>query len=509
MATPVFSNTPRFNQKPLTIAQTLDMARFDVLTEANPATSSIQNSELYQQDPNLGTLWVKNVVHQVIRVGGKPIDFNFLFDCFWKKENMVTTKRLYNHYIGRPDFNIYAAASVQGASAGVPLTFQLIRENHAVDGTDILPAVGYQLVDKDNYLEYTITEVDTTVPFAAKITITPNGNFVGNINANTQYFISPAVMVGGESCQTITNSADSIGWSKEFDFLRLRRDWETTIDLSRGYRDKFQFAVIYDVDGKQMDSWVTKESQDARKFLRLGLNQKCFIGSPVTNTSLIYSSYSQSGAPGVDADHTGFYGIFPEVNYGGGTVIPYAASVGFDLESDGEPFMLYQDSVKRTDSFMVMHGIQFMLGMEYRSNKMVARQQVGTLMFDAYKRMGASSVTDLVKMGIKSWTYRDWNLDFKKWGALSDVNLLGSSQNSNTALWIPMDGLTENGAPIDPIEFYQYGTNEFTGGYEEYFVDQRNQAPSCEKLSGFCAQSLSMAVHGPELFGFCKPVADA
>ena len=500
MATPVFSNTPFFNQKPLTISEVLDMARFDVLTEANAATTSYN----YQQDPNLGTLWVKNVYHQVIRVGGKPIDTNFLFDLFYKKENLVTTKRLYNHYIGRPDFNIYAAAPVSGTVAGQPITFQLLKANHDNDGTDVLPAEGLQLVDKDNYLEYTITNVDTTIPFAAKVTVIPNGNFVANIKANTQYFVSPARLVGGNSCEQITNSADSIGWSKEVNFLRARNDWHTTIDLSRGYRDKFQFAVIYDIDGKPMDSWVTKESQDARLRLRLLLNQKCFIGTPVTNQTLI------SGASAtIDPDHTGFYGIFPEVNYGGGTVLPFAASTGFDLESDGEPLMLYQDSVKRTDKFLVLAGLKWLVGLDYRSNKMVQRQQVGSLMFDAYKRMGVGDITGLAKLGIDSWSYRGWHLDFKKWGALSDKNLLGSDQNSNTALFIPMEGITENGSPIDPIEFFQYGTNEYTGDYFEAFVDHRYAPNSCEELSGYCAQSLAMTVHGTELFAFAKPVVDA
>lgn len=507
--TPVFSNRPKFCTKPLTLEETLSLPKFNVLTESSLENGSALNLGAACGDPNLGTTFIKNVIHQVIRCGGKPIDLNFFMDAFGASTHPVTTKRWFNHYICDMDMNIYAAASVTGTVAGDPLTFQILKQNHGGSGEYSLPALGYTLMDKDNMIPYTVTDVDNTTDYAHKVTIVPqDATVVASIKANKPYLIIPTRMVGGYSCQEINNKMSTIGYTQEVHPLRLRSDWEVTIDLLRGYMDKIQYAVIYDYEGNPMDSWDVYEAQLARESLRIGLNVLSFIGSPTTNQSLI----TGVGAT-IDSTHTGFYGLVPAIKFGGGVVYDYRASLGFDLEADGEPLFLYQDSLKRTSKFMVKHGLAFGFGLNNRSNKMVARTQVGATVFEAFKRMGELSgedaTTNITKMGVRSYDYMGFELDFMKWGALSDSRFVGSDYYSNLAIMIPAEGPTENGRQINPIEFYQYGQNGWTGDYYETMVDHRTAPLSCEKLSGYCAQSLAMAVHCPQLFMLLNPVVDA
>lgn len=508
MATPVFSNKAKFCTKPLTLEQTLDLTHFNVLTESSLENGSANAFGAACGDPNLGTTFIYNIIHQVIRCGGKPIDLNFFMDLFPHTPRMVETKEWANHYICDPDMNIYAAATVAGTTPAQQLTFQILRQNHGGGGTYSLPAKDYVLMDKDNMIMYTVLNVDTALPYAHKVTVVPNDpTVVPIIRANKPYLIIPTRLVGGYSCVQINNKMSSIGYTQFVHPLRLRSDWEVTIDLLRGYTDKIQYAVIYDYEGNPMDAWDVAEAQYARESLRIGLNVLSFIGSPTTNQALITGINAT-----IDPDHTGFYGLIPSIKYGGGVVYDYRSSVGFDLESDGEPLFLYQDSLKRTTKFLVMHGLAFSFGLNNRTNKLVARSQVGATIWEAYKRMGALTgekwETEMAKLGIRLYDYEGFQLDFKLWGALSDSRYVGSDFYSNLAIMIPQEGVTENGQPIDPIEFYQYGYNGWTGDYYEEYIDYR-KVNGCEKIGGYCAQSHAMAVHCPQLFMLLNPVIDA
>ena len=501
MATPIFSNAPKFTEKPISIEGTLTLPKFDVITESNPETNSV--AAWLGTDSNLGATWVQNVVHQLIHIGGKKIDLNFFFDMFYTQQNLVQTKRLFNHYMTDPDLNVYAAATRTGTGS---VTFQLLKQNHLQGGSYSYPAEGYVLFDKDQMKYYYISSVDNTVPYAHKVTVESvvSASEPITIDANTAYLVLPANLVGGYSCANPINDAMSIGYTQQVNFIRYRKDWELTIDLLRGYRDKFQFAVIYDKEGNPYDAWDLYEAQAAREDLRMAHNVYAFIGTPIQNQNLITGINAI-----VDQDHVGYYGLIPSIEFGGGILKPFAASVGWDWESDGEPIFLYQDSLKRTTEFMVVAGQQLLINMDYRANKMVARQGVGTTVFEAYKRLGVTDTTGLEKLGIKSYHYRGFDLDIKKWDSLSDQRFVGSSQWSNSMFWIPATGCTENGREVSPIEFYQYGFNGWTGDYDEHYVDHRNAPQSCEKLSGYCVKSLAMKVHCPQLFVFAQGIQDA
>lgn len=505
MATPIFSNAPKFTQKPITVEGLLSMPKFDVIAETNPETNSV--AQWLGTDSQENALWVANVVHELIHVGGKKIDLNFFFDMFYTQEHLVNTKRLFNHYIQDPDLNVYASGSRTGTGS---VTFQLLKQNHLQGGAYSYPAEGYVLFDKDQMKYYYITSVDNTIPYAHKVTVesTVSQTEVINIDANTPYLVLPANLVGGYSCPNVLNDAMSLGYTQQVNFFRLRSDWEVSIDVLRGTRDKAQYAYIYDKDGNPYWAYDLYEQKMARENLRMAFNVLSFIGSPVQNQDLITGVNAV-----IDSDHVGYYGLVPSITFGGGILKPFAASVGWDWESDWEPIALYQDSLKRTTEFMAVAGQQLLVNMDYRSNKMVSRQNVGSTMFEAYRR-GAEDKSDagvqthLEKLGIKSYDYRGFSVDIKKWDSLSDHRFVGSSQWSNSMIMIPGSGCTEGGREVSPLEFYQYGQNGWTGDYEEIYVDNR-YVTRCESVAGYCAQSLAMKLHCPQLFVYAQGVADA
>lgn len=505
MAIQVFSNKPKFCTRPVTLNALLDLAHFGQITESQLETGASAFGAACG-DPNLGTTFFYNVVHQVIRCGGRHIDLNFMLDMFKKSVKQVETKRWFNHYICDPNLNIYIAANSSGTTAGGQFVAQVLRQNHAGGGTFSLPSPGYILMDKDNMLMYTIISMDTTIPFAHKMTLQPNGNFVGSLQANRPYLILPTRMIGGYSTVNINNKLSSIGYSQEVQPLRLRSDWQLTCDLLKGYLDRIQYAVIYDYQGEPYDAWDVYEAQQAREGLRIGLNVLSFIGSPTTNAALI-----SGGGATIDSAHPGFYGLLPSLIFGGAVVYNYRSAAGFDLEADGEPLFLYQDSLKRTDKFMALSGQKFMFDLVNRTNKMVARPQVGATMWEAFKRLGnpnEDAQTVVEKLGIQAYDYGQFGIAFKKWGSLSDSRYVGSDYYTSLSIWTPLEGITENGVAIDPVEFYQYGYQGWTGAYEEHFIDYRVTDGS-DRIGGWCAESTAMAVHCPQLWMLLNPVTDA
>lgn len=510
MAIPVFSNKPKVCTRQLSLEEILTLDKFNVLTESSLENNSANNLGAACGDPNLGTTFVKNVIHQVIRCGGDNIDINFFRDLFPAKPKMVDTKRWFNHYICDTNLNIYAAASAAGTVPGGPATFQVLKQFHGGSGNYSLPAVGYSIWDKDRMIEYRVTAVNTTTDFAHKVTVVPyDANVTVSIKVNTGYLVTPSRRVGGNSEKQVANSMSTIGYSQEVNPLRVRKDWELEIDLLRGYLDKIQYAVIYDIQGNEMDAWDVYEAQQARLGVQMSLNIASFIGTPTTNTTLI----SETNNALIDQFYTGFYGLLPSIKFGNGVVYPFRSSVGFDFENDGEPIFLWQDSQKRTSKFLVMHGLGWDFGTNNRSNKLVARTDVGKNIWEAYKRMGSMTgdtyEQEMVKLGISMYKYGSFELDFKRIGAFSDVRYAGSDYYSNLAIMMPKEGAKENGRPIDPVEFYQVGKSGWTGEYFESYVDNRKQTIMEESIQGYSAESLAMAVHCPDLWVLLDPIVDA
>lgn len=499
----LFSNKPQFCQKPLSTSEILSLPVINVGLEANPDTSSFARCG----DPNLGTLMVKNLYHKAIRCGGTPIDINFMMDMFptMSTPEMMSTKTWYNHYICDINLNIYAANTANGTTPGGSLTFSLLKANHGGGGALSYPSVGFQLLDKENQVQYTITDVDTTTNYGHRITIVPNdGSVTGSIQQNKPYLILPSRLVGGCNCPEITNSLSSIGYTQQVRPIRLRKDWRLCVDLLTGYENKFQFAIIYDINGNPVDAWDVYEKMKAREDLRMSLNVIGFLGTPTTNAALI----SGAGAT-IDSLHTGFYGFLPSIKYGGGNVYDFPSDRGFDLEADGEPILLYQDSRKRTKKFMVMHGAKFMLSLVDRTNKLVIKTQQGSNQWEAFQRLGAATgednATAIQKLGIRSYDYQGFHLDFKKMDSWSDYRFIGNDDFNGMAIFTPQDGVSENGRPLQPVEFYTYGQGQWTGAFEEHYIDYRN-ITGCNDIGGWVAESMAMAVHCTDQFILANPV---
>lgn len=505
----LFSNKPFFCQKPTSSAEILNMQHFNALVEANPDTCSWQACG----DPNLGATWRKNVLHQLIRCGGEAIDLNFMEDAFpgmgftQERTNTVGTKEWVNHYVCDPDFNVYFTASSEGAGPGQPFWVQLLKANHASNGTTSFLLEGYQLIDKENQVQYTVTDTDTTIPYAHRFQLTPNeAGITGSVRANVAYVVLPARQIGGCHCAMVGNEMNTIGYSQIVQTIGVRKDWRLCIDLLSGYKDAPQYAVVYDLQGNPVDNWFVQQEIAMRQGIRMTLNAMAFVGTPTTNPELI----NRGDGFGVDDLHKGFYGLIPTLKYAGGNVYNYRQDLGFDFQADGEPIFLYQDSRKRATDFLVMHGLMFRFNANDRANGLVARTDVGSNIWEAYQRVGDTrgedGVTAMRKLGVSHYSYEGFDLDFKKMPSWSDYRYMGSDTYNAMAVMMPRTGVKENGREISPIEFNTFGQGQWNGNYEEHFIDFRKLEQGCNDIGGWASQYTAMTVHCPNQWVLVNPV---
>ncbi len=206
------------------------------------------------------------------------------------------------------------------------------------------------------------------------------------------------------------------------------------------------------------------------------------FASPITNPLLLAGNNIVT-----DSIHTGFYGLIPTLQ-SSAQIIDFSPSVGFDLKSDLEPFILYQDSLKRCNRFMVKHGKSFKAGLIDRTNQLIKQDGQTLYNFDMYKRMGE----EITKYGIDSYHHKGLNffLDFMEWGAMSDTRLIGDQKLNNMGIFIAADGTNDalTNQPVAPIEFFQYGMTE-TGGYIESVINEWKISGK-DAVSGNHAQSI-------------------
>lgn len=489
------SPTPQFRTNIATVKDVLTLDAFNAMEEADANSCSANSCN----NAALGTAFIKNVVRQ-IKSGGKPIEIDFFMDAFGYTPRQVDSKEIYNRYVTDLDYNVVPAANVTGVIAGAATWFTLLKAQHSGDGTKSYPSLQYTLIDKDNNILYTVTDVDTTISFAHRFELTPwDKDVTVNLRSGTKYFVSAARPVAGYSEPLPTNGIQQIGYVQKLKPFRFRKDWQVTFDLMRGYRDKFRFQVKFDINGKPVDSWEAYEAVNSREAMRMNMNAVSMFGSPITNPLLL------AGADIVtDGQHTGFYGLIPTLQ-SSAQVIDFAPSVGFDLKTDLEPFILYQDSLKRCNRFMVKHGKAFKAGLIYNVNTMVKNEATNLANFDMYKRMGEGAIE---KYGIDSYNHKglNFNLDFMEWSPMSDSRLIGTEKLNNMGIFIAADGTVdlETGQPVKPIEFFQYGLTE-TGDYMEN-VRNNWKLEGKDKVSGDHAQSIMMAVHSPEMHLIANPV---
>jgi len=470
-----------------TIKDCLDLPAFNAMYQADPTTSSAK----FCKDPTLGTAFIKQVVHDFIRVGGKKIDINDFVNQFGYTPIPVDTKEIYNRYVTDPDFNVYFEQSVEASGVDVPFDVQVLKACHSGNGKFSYPEEGMIVVDKENSIMYSIEAKDTTNDYAHKLTIRPlRSDVKGSVKKNKKYLILPSRLVGDYSCPKDMNEVVGMGYVQKVNAFRIRRDWCVKIGLLRGYRDKLRFVIMWDNEGNKITAWDTYEAQKAREALMLSLNTLAFLATPITSSSII----NGTGTTVVDDLHTGFYGLKPSIQYGGGNVADFDASVGLDLDSDIEPLILMQDSLKTTMYFMVKHGLGWYSSF---NNSIRNKVKVFNTTFDipVYNRTGEG----LTRVEYKQYEYLGFKLALSLWGALSDTRLYGSQYFSNFAIFVAMDGIVDGntGENMPPIEFYQYGNGAYTGDYYETQNDKR-EITRCEAIEGYAAQSVMMATHAPD-----------
>jgi len=516
MAIPSFSNSPRFQQKPFTVDGLLTMANLNQAIGAITWTGSAQNALGLNKNDLQGTTFQKNIIHELINLKGENIDYNFMFDLFNTGETMVNTKRFYNRYAGEPNFNIYFGATVTSTATTVNgittqiATGTIIPSNHSQNGVYSLPSAGYRILDKETNTMYEVVAKDSSIPNAHKIQVRSLASNTTPITlyANKPYLVLEAVAVGGYSCAIPKESFETLGWARENYFLRARKDASYQIDTLRGLLDQARYAVFIDAEGKEFDAFDTYEMQQLRKKLRYFLNIHCFSGSPDFNS--VYQNTGGLTNQGLDSWTIGFYGMNPSLFYGGASLIPFSASIGFDWESDYEPFLLYNDGFKRTKEFTALGGLGFNLKTVDRTNKMVTRNVVGTLAFEAFKRSAnergeKDAETAVNKIGLSAYSYKGRVVTLKELGALSDERSIGSDNNRYISYFMPHGGLTDgNGKELKAMEFYQIQSNQWGGAYTEHYRDLRNLAGGCEAIEIDCEESMCMILHNAEFWAVAQ-----
>lgn len=487
-------NKPKFNSQMATLAEALTLPAFNAMYAVgadSPANSC--------KDPNLGLNWIKNVIHDFIKVKTAKVEYNFFFDLFGFTPIKVDTTDIYNHYTSDFDNNVYFENHKVAAGAGLAVIATLMRGHHTSNGATSYPAKGMFLVDKEEQIWYSIEDKDVTNDFGHRLTLKPIlGDIVGEISPNKKYLVSPGRFVNGNSTAMDHSVMPSIGWAQKVNPMRIRCDWKMALQLNRGYQDHLRFVVTWAKDGTLTDSWDALEAQNARQNLQLTKNLVAFMGTPITNNALIEGA----GATNVDKTNVGFYGYFPSIKYGGGRVKDFDPAFGLDVDADFEPFILQNEALKQVSRFLIRHGKTFKAKLINRTNKM-ARINTGDFNWQVYTRMGEN----LKKNEISGYEFLGAQFDFQEWGTFSDTRLMGSPYYENVAIGTPIDGLVDakTNASVNAMEFYQHGMKE-SSGYEEYVHDNRQDKRE-ETIMGWCAESMMMATHLPEHHFLLNPVS--
>lgn len=491
----LFESRPVYKPSVVSIKDALDLPAFNAMYQANALTTSANhcNDEVTKQ------MFMHNVVNNVIVCGGsKPVELDFFEKAFGVNTRSVDTKEVWNIYDTEADYNIYFEAEAAGATPGAAFNATLLRANHAKGGKYSYPEAGFSILDKENNVWYSVELVNKNADYGHVVTLKPQTNVIGSVKKYKKYLVFPARFVGGFSCPLPTNAMPTVGYMQKVNPFRLRRDWHVKIDLLRGYTDKLRWTIIFDKDGKEIDAWDAYEADKARQDLQLARNILGFFATPITNADLI----NGTNVTMVDDVHTGFYGYLPSVKNGGGNVLDYDPSMGYNLQSDLEPFILSQEALKQSTTYTIRHGKAFKARMIDSANRMVRINGLGANVFPAFQRNGGA----LQKMEFDSYEYLGFKLIFQEWGALSDSRLLGGQYFENMAIATPIDGVKDRqGNTIPTIESFQYGMNGQTGDYYENMVDFRNTT-LCEELKGSVMQSVMMVTHCPHKHILFNPI---
>lgn len=497
----LINKTPRINTQIFTVRDVVDQLQaFNAAFEASDRGSVTNCNNTEAEKAN----YRKSIREHVVNCKGRPTELDFFEKVFGApKPQTIGAAEHYIKYNTDKDYNIVAAAPSVGNAPGAATTFTLMKSIHSVGGKYSNVVVGGSIFIYEDREWVIITAVDKATDYAHVVTVVPfSPAYTVNIRSGKKMMFSPVRIKDAYSCAAPSSSWDSPGYFQSIKPISFRKDWELPLELEKAYRDIFQFAILFDKDGNERDAFVPYNREKAREEMKLFKNLMQFVGTKMTNPALV-----GSGGITLSSDkYSGFDGYLPTMRYGGGTVYEYDPANGFSLEADFMPIILRQDALKRCKEFTVLHGLPFMAGLQ-RANAEVLKQSAGQNNLAVYAQRLGTSEMELVKQGIKSYSFLNHTLYFKLMDALSDSRLIGNDDMPSTAMMIPMEGVYDSaGNAVPAIEYFiPQGKGANGSFFESDVVDHRNMPDHCEKLSGYMSEDLMMAIHCPNLHILLSP----
>ncbi len=468
------------------------------------AFNALYAYQMCNKDPNLcgnpddTAAWKKLIYDAVIQCGGEPMELDFFEKIFGGTTEVIDAKKIYFRYNCDFDMNIFSQDNVRGTAPGGPATFTLLKALHGGGGKYSYPSTGYSLYDYEDKQWLKITLVDKAVDYGHRVTVVPySKNYTVNIRKNKKILVMPVNLVGGISCPSPSSTYQTIGYTQHIQPFRIRKDWELPVDLLRGHEEVLQWAIMFDENGREVDCFEAYEKSGARRDMKWAKNIIFFMGQKLDNPALL-------GASGVSVDYAGFDGYIPTMFYGGGQIIDYDPAMGFDLVSDYEPVILKNDSLKRTNEFIVLHAKPFYMSLARNAGNEFGRNP-GACTFETFKRSGADG-EDIKRLGVRSYEWAGNTLHFKEVSALSDTRGIGNGIYPYSAHMIPGNGLRDSkGREVPAFQYFMPKGCGATGMLEEHNRDRRN-IDGCDILAGDLAETLMMAIHCPHQHILINPV---
>ncbi len=497
----LISKTPRCSNSLATVGDVVDKLKaFNAMYESGTSGSVSNCANTEAEKAN----WRKAIRENVINCSGAPTELDFFEKVFGSpKPHPTDASEIFIKYNCDKDYNIYAATQVTGGAPAAATNFTMLKSMHSGNGKYSNVAVNGSLYIYEDRQWVRVTAVDKTTDYAHIVTVVPySKSYTVNIRAGKKMMFTPVRMVDGYHCAVPSSTWDAPGYISSVKPISIRKDWELPLELKKAFSEVFQFPVIFDKDGKQMDSWQAYEQIKAREEMKLFKNLFSFLGTRMDNPALV----GASGLVLTSNKYSGFDGYLPTMRNGGGTVYEYDPALGFSFEADFMPIMLRQDAMKKSKNFTVIHGLPFMAGLQ-RSNAAILKEQAGQNNLAIYAQRVGMSEMDLVKLGIRSYSYLNFMLTFKEMDGLTDSRLIGNDDMPNLAMMLPMDGLKDSkGNPVSAIEFFNPKGSGADGSYwESDIIDHRHTENRCNKVSGWMTEDLMMAIHCPQLQILLQP----
>ena len=462
-------------------------------------------------DPQTIANWNKNIRQGVVNIGGRPSETNFFMELMGGTAKTMPATDLTIKYNSYTDFNIVPAADATGTSGTVAnsyygmsvnsnyvgpyVQFQLAQSQYSNDGQNAQVDIGNQIYIYDDSKMIQVIKIDKSVDFAWQIYAAPlDPSYIPNIYAGRKMMVLHTTATSGYSdSTTVTPNTrwKTPGYLKTIQPWEVNTAWESPFDLNGAYQDIVNFPLLFDIKtGALIDTFDFLAAQTARVEHEMDKNLKMWVGETNKNTSLTVANYTQK--------YNGFEGFLTTMFYGGGNVMPFDNTYGFDFDVDYSQIIIATDALKLTDEYLMLCAKQFKMS-ALRRIQDVFKASSGSQTFETFKRMGDTQ-EDIYRYDIKSYEWLGSTVHIKEVSAWSDKRFIGQGYFPNMGLLMPGYGMTDsNGQQVPPIEMYVPSRGTVTGNYQEVFRNLWLEgSTSATKFTGNIWEQFAMAVHGVE-----------